>query len=206
MLPDLQPMLADRGLPSGELHGWAVEPKLDGWRVTVLADPGLPGGAVVRTRRRHDITGSLPGIEALGGIGRSLVLDGELVAGAGRASEFYSLMPVVGKRSNGVTAPLSFWAFDVLWLDGELLVDRSYADRREALESLPLDGPCRVLRRFPGADAHDLLDACAAHDVEGIVLKRLSSRYRPGERSRHWRKVKVPGWASVHAQRRHPPH
>jgi hypothetical protein len=99
MVPDLEPMLADRGLPSGDLCGWAAEPKLDGWRVTVLAHPGLPGGVVVRTRRGHVITESLPGIEALARIGRSLVLDGELVAGAGRASEFYALMPRIGGRS-----------------------------------------------------------------------------------------------------------
>ena len=61
MVPDLEPMLADRGLPSGDLGCWAVEPKLDGWRVTVLADPGLPG-VVVRTRRGHTITASAPGI------------------------------------------------------------------------------------------------------------------------------------------------
>jgi bifunctional non-homologous end joining protein LigD len=204
MVPDLEPMLADRGLPSGDLGCWAVEPKLDGWRVTVLADPGLPGGVVVRTRRGHAITASVPGIEALGRIGRRLVLDGELVAGAGRASEFYSLMPRIGRRSIGATSPVSFWAFDVLWLDGELLVGRSYADRRAVLEELPLGGACRVVPRFPGADARDLLAACAEHDVEGIVLKRLASGYRPGERSRHWRKVKVPSWAALHAQRRHP--
>ena len=203
MVPDLEPMLADRGLPSGDLGCWAVEPKLDGWRVTVLADPSLPGGVVVRTRRGHVITGSVPGIEALGRVGRSLVLDGELVAGAGRASDFYSLMPGIGRRVMGGTAPLSFWAFDVLWLDGELLVDRSYGDRRAVLEELPVDGACRVVRRFPGTDAQDLLDACVAHDVEGVVLKRLASRYRPG-RSRHWRKVKAPGWAAIHAQRRRP--
>jgi bifunctional non-homologous end joining protein LigD len=115
------------------------------------------------------------------------VLDGELVAGAGRASAFYSLMPRIGRRSIGATAPVSFWAFDVLWLDGELLVDRSYADRRVVLEALPLAGACRVVRRFPGPDAQDLLDACVVHDVEGVVLKRLASRYRPGERSRYWR-------------------
>jgi bifunctional non-homologous end joining protein LigD len=99
--------------------------------------------------------------------------------------------------------PLSFWAFDVLWLDGDLLIDEPYADRRAALEELDLAGPCALLRRFPGTDAPDLLAACVDHDVEGIVLKRLASRYRPGERSRDWRKVKAPGWAAVHAQRRH---
>jgi bifunctional non-homologous end joining protein LigD len=50
-----------------------------------------------------------------------------------------------------------------------------------------------VLPRFEGTDAQDLLAACIDHDVEGIVLKRLRSRYRPGERSRDWRKVKAPG-------------
>ena len=197
-------MLADRGLPSGDLGCWAVEPKLDGWRVTVLADPSLPGGVIVRTRRGHVITGSVPGIEALGRIGRSLVLDGELVARAGRASDFYGLMPSIGNRSMRSTAPVSFWAFDVLWLDDELLVDRSYVDRRAVLDALPLDGACRVVRRFPGTDVQDLLDACVVHDVEGVVLKRLASRYRPGERSRFWRKVKSPDWAIHHAQRRRP--
>lgn len=204
MVPDLEPMLADRGLPSGDLRGWAAEPKLDGWRVTVLADPGRPGGVVVRTRRGHVITESVPGIEALARIGQSLVLDGELVAGAGRASEFYALMPRIGNRGQKSTIPVSFWAFDVLWLDGELLVDRPYADRRAMLEDLPLGGACNVVRRFLGVDSHDLLDACGSHDVEGIVLKRLASRYRPGERSRHWHKVKAPGWARNHAQRRRP--
>ena len=202
MVPNLEPMLADLGIPSGDLRGWAAEPKLDGWRVTVLADSGLPGGVVVRTRRGHIITGSVPGIEGLAGIGRSVVLDGELVAGAGRASDFYALMPRLGTRAGKSTTHVSFWAFDVLWLDGELLVDLPYAERRAVLEDLPLGVACSVVRRFPGPDARDLLEACVAHDVEGIVLKRLASRYRPGERTRHWRKVKAPGWADVHAHQR----
>ncbi len=86
-----------RAATSGPLHGCPhhtlpnhtlPQRENDGWRVTVLADPGLPGGVVVRTRRGHTVTASVPGIEALGRMGRSLVLDGELVAGAGRASEF----------------------------------------------------------------------------------------------------------------------
>jgi len=93
----------------------------------------------------------------------------------------------------------------VLWLEGELLLDRSYADRWGVLEGLSLEGLCWVVRRFPGTDTQDLFDACVDQDVEGIVLKRVASRYRPGERTRHWRGMaKVPGWAAVHAQRRPP--
>jgi ATP-dependent DNA ligase len=143
-------MLADRGLPRGDLAGWAAEPKLDGWRATVVVDPGLPGGVVVRTRRGHGITSAVPGIGALTEIGHCVVLDGELVAGAGTAGDFYGLLP------------------------------------------------------RPRPDAADLLDACATHDVEGIVLKRLRSIYRPGERTRHWRKLKTPDWSAVHRPRRGP--
>jgi hypothetical protein len=78
---DLVPLLAERGLPPGSLRRWAVEPKLDGWRATVLVDDGR---AVVRTRRGHAITEMLSGLDALAGPGRRFLLDGELVAGAGR--------------------------------------------------------------------------------------------------------------------------
>jgi bifunctional non-homologous end joining protein LigD len=87
---------------------------------------------------------------------------------------------------------VSFWAFDLLWVDDELLLDRPYLERRQRLEELPLAGPCGVLPRFfPGLDAADLLAACRAHDVEGIVLKRLRPIYRPGERSRSVRRGQI---------------
>jgi bifunctional non-homologous end joining protein LigD len=198
-------MLADRGLPRGDLAGWAAEPKLDGWRVIVTVDEAGRRGVTVRTRRGHPITDQVPGIDELRRAGRRLVLDGELVAGAGTASDFYGLLPhLVGRRRPGPAAPVSLWAFDLLWIDGEALLDRSYLDRRRRLEALDLAGPCRVLPRFPGGDAADLLAACADHDVEGIVLKRLRSIYRPGERTRHWRKLKTAEWAATHRPRRGP--
>jgi bifunctional non-homologous end joining protein LigD len=199
-------MLADRGFPRGDLAGWAAEPKLDGWRAMVVVDPAVPGGVSVRTRRGHAITGHIPGMAALVGFGRRLVLDGELVAGAGTASDFYGLLPhLVGRRHPGPAPPVSFWAFDLLWADDQPLLDRPYLERRQRLEALDPPPPCRVLPRFAATDAADLLAACAAHDVEGIVLKRLRSLYRPGERTRHWRKVKTPDWSTVHRPRRGTP-
>jgi bifunctional non-homologous end joining protein LigD len=196
-------MLADRGLPGGDLTGWAAEPKLDGWRAIVVVDPARAEPVAVRTRRGHSITASVPGMAALAALGRRVLLDGELVAGAWTAGDFYGLLPhLVGRRHPGPPAPVSFWAFDVLWLDDAALLDRPYLERRERLEELCLTGPCGVLPRFPGTDAADLLAACAANDVEGIVLKRLRSIYRPGERTRHWRKVKTPDWSTIHRPRR----
>src|SRR5439155_17300401 len=131
--------LADRGLPQGDLAGWAAEPKLDGWRAIVVVDPALPVGVSVRTRRGHPITSSVPGIGALAGLRRRVVLDGELVAGAGTASDFYGLLPrLVGRRHAGPPAAVSFWAFDLLWIDDQSLLDRPYSQRRARLEELAL--------------------------------------------------------------------
>jgi ATP-dependent DNA ligase len=55
-------MLADRGLPRGDLARWAAEPKLDGWRAIVVVDPTLPDGVSVRARRGHPITSVVPGV------------------------------------------------------------------------------------------------------------------------------------------------
>jgi ATP-dependent DNA ligase len=136
--------------------------------------------------------------------GQELLLDGELVAGAGRDCDFYSLAPRLAGRPRRPGASVSFWAFDLLWLDGTLLIDQPYAERRAAMEELLVAGPFGIVPCFSGPDALELLAVCADHDVEGIVLKWLTSRYSPGLRSRHWRKVKAPGWAAIHAQRRRP--
>jgi ATP-dependent DNA ligase len=79
----------------------------------------------------------VPGIEALAGLGRRVVLDGELVAGAGTASDFYGLLPhLVGRRHAGPAAAVSFSAFDLLWRDEQPLLDRPYLERRLQFRSI----------------------------------------------------------------------
>ena len=62
----------------------------------------------------------------------------------------------------------------------------------------------RSVTCFPFDEAEDLLDACARLRQEGIVLKRLDSRYTPGVRTDVWRKVKTPEWRTGHGPRRLP--
>src|SRR2546430_16206219 len=104
--PELTPMLADRGLPRGDLAGWAAEENLDGWRVIVVVDPALSAGVSGRTRRGHAITDRVPEIHDSADGSRRLILDGELVSGAGTASDFYGLLPrLLGRRHPCPTAP-----------------------------------------------------------------------------------------------------
>ena len=80
-------MLATSGRPSGGRYGWVVEPKLDGSRSIVTVTRGCLD---VRTRNGRNITDCVPELEPLTA-GPDLVLDGELIVGAGRLSDFYRL-------------------------------------------------------------------------------------------------------------------
>jgi bifunctional non-homologous end joining protein LigD len=95
--------------------------------------------------------------------------------------------------------PDQFRAFDVLWLDGELLTGCSQLERRRILDELGL--PVPVIPSFTYDEAPLLFEACGALGVEGIVLKEQRARYRPGVRSSAWRKVMVADWRP-HFERR----
>jgi bifunctional non-homologous end joining protein LigD len=181
-------MLAERGIPRS-IEGWAAEPTLDAWRARVLADDGQ---VRLRTRSGRDISDSVRSVGRLAD--RRVVLDGELVAEAGTMTDFYAVGPALARRR-----AVTFVAFDVLWLDGELLTSRPQQERRRILDGLAL--PVPVIPAFPHDDAPTLFQACGRLGVEGIVLKQLTALYRPGQRSAAWRKVKVADWRP-HFERR----
>jgi bifunctional non-homologous end joining protein LigD len=196
VLPTFSPMLASTQ-PPREAAEWAFEPKLDGWRALVYVD----GDVRVRTRSGRDITDRVPGLQGLAELGGRLVLDGELVADAGRAGDFYRLGPHLRAAHR---RDITFVAFDVLLLGRQDLCSRPYRQRRWLLERLNLSGAnwCTIpaLSGTPRA----MLDACAELDVEGVVAKRVDSPYRPGVRSGDWLKLKTVDWKRGHAPRRRP--
>lgn len=198
-MPDrLAPMLATAGpLPPSDV-GWAYEFKWDGVRAMTY----VAGGQVkALSRGDNDLTAGFPELRDLAdalGVHQGIV-DGELVAfddagrpSFGRLQRRLNLTPgaAVARRAGEVA--VTYLAFDLLHLDGESLLDLPYDDRRQRLESLGLAGEWVAVppafREVPGID---VLDAAEAGGLEGVVAKRRDSRYRPGERSPHWLKVKI---------------
>jgi len=129
-----------------------------------------------------------------------MVLDGELVADARRAGDFYRLGPNLRAASR---RDITFVAFDLLVLDDENLCALPYRNRRRLLEQLELSGPGWVTIPALVGAPRVLLDACSELDVEGVVAKRVDSPYRPGVRSGDWLKLKTVDWKRGHAPRRH---
>jgi bifunctional non-homologous end joining protein LigD len=70
------------------------------------------------------------------------------------------------------------------------VIARPYEERRARLAELVTPGPNWTVPAHRIGDGQALLDATRDRDLEGVMAKRLGSTYRPGMRSRDWRKVK----------------
>jgi bifunctional non-homologous end joining protein LigD len=93
--------------------------------------------------------------------------------------------------------PVSYIAFDLLYLDGKSLVHRPVEDRKELLEKIvvPFDN-VQVSSAVIG-EGVALAQAARQRHLEGIVAKKLGSPYRSGKRTKEWLKVKVAFEADV---------
>lgn len=212
----VHPMLAVPGtLPPDDEH-WAFEIKWDGVRTIVFVE----GGRVrAQSRNDLDVTAAFP---ELADVGKFLgmttcVLDGEVVAlgddGRPSFSRLQHRMHVANQREakrRSATHPVSFVAFDLLYIDGRMITDETYEERRARLESLRLAGETfTTTESFRDVSGRDILDAATANGLEGVVAKRLDSPYRPGRRSPDWVKVKsfrtqevvIGGWTEGRGER-----
>ena len=209
----LRPMLAATGPVPRDLDNWALELKWDGVRALAYVE----GGKVrLMSRTERDITLTYPELSRLGAATvlkpaatsdapgraptprRQLLLDGEIVVfGADGWPEFEALQPRMHIGSAAQAAilagqtPVTYLIFDVLQLDGRRLMDLEYRERRALLDELALAGPYwQTPPWFPGADFAAVRAVSVEHGVEGLVAKRLDSRYLPGVRTDSWRKIK----------------
>jgi bifunctional non-homologous end joining protein LigD len=191
------PMMArsstDIPRPEGE---WSFEVKWDGVRAIAYVRPGR---LRLESRNLREITDSYPEVRGLlRDLGmREAVLDGELVAfdDSGRPSferlqrRMHVTAPASVKRLSA-SMPVVYAIFDLLYLDGRSLIELPYEERRAQLEKLDLSGPAWRVPAAHLGDGERLLEATRAQGLEGVIAKRLGSRYEPGRRSGAWLKIK----------------
>ncbi|MFE9751410.1 non-homologous end-joining DNA ligase [Saccharothrix saharensis] len=194
-LPRIAPMLAVLGEPPADATGLAVEMKWDGYRSLAYA-----AGHNVRLTSRNGtpMIEAYPEVRVLSDLvaGRRVILDGEIVALDEHGYPDFGLLQQRprtaprGIRRAGLP-PVAYYAFDLLHLDGRSLLDAPYTERRALLTDLALPGQHAIQVPPYWLDTPaTLLHVAAQYDMEGIVIKKASSRYEPGRRSRSW--IKVP--------------
>ncbi|MEI6002122.1 DNA ligase D [Paraburkholderia bengalensis] len=188
-LPDIiRPQLAtlvDRP-PVGP--NWSYEIKFDGYRMLCRIDNGV---VTLFTRNGHDWTDRMPALaEAFARLPvRQAWIDGEVVAlNKADIPDFSALQNAFARRR---TAGLTFFAFDMMYLDGRDLRQATLGDRRAALQQLLAtvdDAHIRLSNTFTEG-VESLLDSACRMGLEGLIGKRVDRPYTEG-RSPAWIKVK----------------
>jgi bifunctional non-homologous end joining protein LigD len=180
------PMLATlaEDVPRGA--GWGFEVKWDGYRA-IATQAG--GEATLTSRNGNDLTVRFQNVAKE--IPKALktpdcVVDGEVCAldEAGRSS--FSAM-----QQGKAGTPIVYYVFDLLEVEGEPLIDLPLVERRKRLEQL-LDRRNKTVRLSEFFDdGRALYEAAKKQRLEGVMAKRLDSRYLPGKRTRDWLKIKT---------------
>jgi bifunctional non-homologous end joining protein LigD len=174
--------------PAG--NGWAHEIKFDGYRVQMRIEDGE---VTLRTRKGLDWTEKFSALAKKAGNLPDAIIDGEIVAldHEGHPS-FASLQAAL---SDEKTDDLIFFAFDLLFAEGEDLRPLPLSERKARLRVL-LDGKrkrdegtIRYVEHFE-SNGNAIMESARALSLEGIVSKKLTAPYRSG-RSESWTKAKV---------------
>lgn len=202
-------------------QGFAVETKYDGIRVQAHIAPAdrsinlqqetvFAGIRVALfSRTLQEMTDSFPDLimplaalaphALVSGETAGLILDGEIVP---YKDEQILPFPALQARLSTQTpsqhlmdtAPVAFIAYDVLYKDGTVLIQQPYLQRRQILESLPMETP--KIRLVAAQQLFDLgeLDRqyaqARSQGQEGLIVKALHSLYQPGQRSKDWLKIR----------------
>lgn len=169
-------------MPAGSQ--WLHEVKYDGYRALVAIGGGK---ATIFTRSGLDWTDKFPGIADAAAalkVGSALI-DGEIVAFKDGRPDFSALKAAISGAGE-----MTFFAFDLLELDGEDLTGLSNLQRKERLRPLlaGADPRLQFAEHILGA-GEKLFATMCREGYEGIVCKRADAPYR-GQRGRAWLKVK----------------
>ena len=200
----MKPMLAQPAPDIAEAFAMlgpeiSFEHKIDGARVQVHH---LGAGEVrIFSRRMNEITPSLPEVvEVASRLGeRSAILDGEVIAvdASGRPVAFQEVMRRFGRTRDveklRAEQPVQLFVFDLLALDGALLIDHPLRERIAMLVELASGTGLDLVERIvqPNlAEAEKFYADAVAKGYEGVMAKLLASPYTPGARGRGWLKIK----------------
>ena len=200
-LAPLSFMLADVMFSAEEIKQYYNKPlicefKYDGIRVQLHK---FGGKVKMFSRNLEDVASSFSEIvSAVSLLPSEFILDGEVLAYRdGRPLHFQELQKrlrrkIVTDRLMG-EIPIVYVPYDIMYLDGQPLIDRPLTERKKLLSQIRFKDPLIDLGYRVVSTAQEI--TCAFKESrdaghEGLVVKELESEYHPGKRGRHWTKLK----------------
>lgn len=179
------PMLAKLSNEAPKGNEWLFEVKWDGFRALSF----LNGNEVhIRSRNNKSFNDKYYTLHrALTALNREAIFDGEIVVVDEAGKPNFGALQDWRSEADGL---LRYYIFDILYLDGKLLLDMPLAQRKQLLAATV--SPSAVIRISEGfEDGEALFKSIADIQLEGIMAKRKDSVYMPGKRTSDWLKVKT---------------
>jgi bifunctional non-homologous end joining protein LigD len=207
-LPDfVPPQLCGTAARPPSAEGWVHEIKFDGYRMQMRI---VDGKVSLKTRKALDWTDKFSAIAEAASSLPDAIIDGEIVALNQKGYPDFSAMQAA--LSDGDTDDLIFFAFDLLFADGEDLRRLPLLERKERLRTLlskharSKSAPLRYVEHFD-ASGEAVMESARNEGLEGIISKQADAAYRPGRggawikiKSRPGHEVVIGGWKTTNGK------
>ncbi|MET3115651.1 bifunctional non-homologous end joining protein LigD [Pedobacter sp. CG_S7] len=183
----LKPMLATLVDVPFDNPDWQYEVKWDGYRAIAFVKEGVVD---LLSRNQKSFNDKFyPIYKALSEMKLNAVLDGEILVLDEKGRSKFSDLQNWRSEADG---ELVFYVFDLLWYEGKNLIDLPLYQRQAILATIfPKDNANLLLSKVFIANGTDFFNAAERMGLEGIIAKKRSSAYSPGNRSKDWLKIKV---------------
>lgn len=189
---DIKPMLLGEIEEVFDSKEYLYEVKYDGIRVLVFVSKDK---VVIRSRYGIDITGLFPEMMVLCKMVEcNVIFDGEIIMLDNNKVSFSKLQKRIHLKNKKTieflskTNPVIFICFDVIY-EGKDLINLSLLKRKEVLSNYR-DNDVFIKSTYVIGDGTKLFNAIKKLDMEGIVAKKINSKYLVNERSDNWLKIK----------------
>ena len=189
---DIKPMLLGEVEEVFDSKEYLYEVKYDGIRVLVFVSKDK---VVIRSRYGIDITGLFPEMRILCKMVKgNVIFDGEIIMLDNNKVSFSKLQKRIHLKNKKTieflskTNPVIFICFDVIY-EGKDLINLSLLERKDVLSNYK-DNDVFIKSTYVIGDGTKLFNAIKKLDMEGIVAKKINSKYLVNERSDNWLKIK----------------
>jgi len=180
----------------------AIEPKFDGTRVQIHFKRGEKSMVKTFTRNLKETSWMFPELKQAGKWFKAdeVILDSEAVGLDEERKAVVNFQTTMQRRrkhnienfSNKV--PIRFCVFDVIYKDGESLMDLPYYQRRKILEETVISNELFQVDEYEVTEEVEMIakfhKEMLLEGLEGIVVKQYSSKYVPGRTGWRWVKMK----------------
>ena len=191
----IKPMLIAEQREAFDSPDWIFEVKLDGIRCIAYLDTNSTD---LRNKRDKKLLPCVPELKNIHNqVRQKCILDGELFVLKNGVTDFYEIqrralmtdpfkIQLASKKY-----PASFVAYDIIYDSGKMTTDLPLMERKKILQDTVVENNFISITRYVEENGIALFEAAKAQNLEGIVAKKIDSKYYFDKRTKNWVKCKV---------------